>query len=262
MGCGELRPPGHRAEQPDPLLTGPRPTRNGAARPSTHRRRIRGDRARQCGVHRKLPRGNGRADEISVGHGYGGRVEQIRQALSPNDGLVAYGASHGSQYGQAYLERYGEHIKALVLDGVVDHSIDLPTFITRNTLAVQDAFERFGQWCNREGACALHGQNVGSVFDAVVTAAPATRMLVPQFLAVGRDPEFGWPTIAKMLAEVPAGNTSKVDELAGTSAAFMNMASDDPFAWRFWDATPVAHGTAGVGDALGGLLRLAIRHTD
>jgi pimeloyl-ACP methyl ester carboxylesterase len=218
-------------------------------------------------------------------------VEQIRQALSPNDGLVAYGASHGSQYGQAYLERYGEHIKSLVLDGVVDHSIDLPTFITRNTLAVQDAFERFGQWCNREGACALHGQNVGSVFDAVVTAAPATRMLVPQFLAVGRDPEFGWPTIAKMLAEVPAGNTSKVDELAGTSAAFMTMASDDPwlragknalipgvlcadwrpqqdyaaftaaaealtrqaprFAWRFWDATPVAHGTAGVGDCVG-----------
>ena len=79
-------------------------------------------------------------------------VEQIRQALSPNDGLAAYGASHGSQYGQAYLEHYGEHIKALVLDGVVDHSIDLPTFITRNTLAVQDAFERFGQWCNRDGA--------------------------------------------------------------------------------------------------------------
>ena len=124
-------------------------------------------------------------------------------------------------------------------------------------------------------------------FDAVVTAAPATRMLVPQFLAVGRDPEFGWPTIAKMLAEVPAGNTSKVDELAGTSAAFMNMASDDPwlragknalipgvlcadwgpqqdyaaftaaaealtrqaprFAWRFWDATPVAHGPRAAG---------------
>jgi hypothetical protein len=34
------------------------------------------------------------------------------------------------------------------------------------------------------------------------------------------------------------------------------------FAWRFWDATPVAHGTAGSAIALGGLLRLAIRHTD
>ena len=82
-----------------------------------------------------------------------------------------------------------------------------------------------------------------------------------------------------------------MDELAGTSAAFMTMASDDPwlragknalipgvlcadwgpqrdyaaftaaaeavtrqaprFAWRVWDATPVAHGTAGVGDCVG-----------
>src|SRR6202035_4971313 len=67
-------------------------------------------------------------------------VERIRQALSPNDGLVAYGASHGSQYGRAYLELYGEHVKALVLDGVVDHSIVLPTFITRNTLVCSAAY--------------------------------------------------------------------------------------------------------------------------
>jgi hypothetical protein len=99
-----------------------------------------------------------------------------------------------------------------------------------------------------------------------------------------------------------AGNTSKMDELAGTSAAFMTMASDDPwlragknalipgvlcadwgpqrdyaaftaaaeavtrqtprFAWRFWDATPVATARPGSAIALGGLLRLAIRHTD
>jgi len=209
----------------------------------------------------------------------------------PNDGLVAYGASHGSQYGRAYLELYGEHVKALVLDGVVDHSIDLPTFITRNTLAVQDAFERFGRWCDRDSACALHGQDVGTVFDAVVTAVPATRMLVPQFLATGPDPEFGWPAIAQMLSELQAGNTSKLDELSGASTAFMTMASEDPwlragknglfrgvlcadwgpqrdyaaftaaaeavarqaprFAWRFWDATPIAHGTAGVGDCVG-----------
>ncbi len=218
-------------------------------------------------------------------------IEQIRQALTPKDGLVAYGASHGSLYGQAYLERYGDHIKALALDGVVDHGIDLPTFITRNTLAVQEAFERLGEWCDRDSACALHGQDVGSVFDAVVAMAPATRMLVPQFLAGGRDPQFGWPAIAQMLAEVRAGNSAKVDEFARASAAFMTMASDDPwlragknalipgvlcadwgpqrdyaafaaaaeavtrqaprFAWRFWDATPVAHGTAGVGDCVG-----------
>src|SRR5262249_30650836 len=138
---------------------------------------------------------------------------------------------------------------------------------------------------------ALHGQDVGSAFDTVVRIAPATRMLVPQFLAGGRDPEFGWPAIAQMLAEARADNAAKMDEFARASAAFMTMASDDPslragrnalipglrgadggpqgdyaalaagaeavarrpprFAGRFWDATRVAHGTAGVGDCVG-----------
>src|SRR6266496_718524 len=53
-------------------------------------------------------------------------------------------------------------------------------------------------------------------------------MLVPQFLATGPDPKLGWPAIAQLLAEVRAGNTAKLDELARTSAAFMTMASDDP----------------------------------
>ena len=55
-------------------------------------------------------------------------IERIRQALTPRrSGLVAYAGSYGTVYGAAYLERYGDHIKALVLDAVVDHSVDLPT---------------------------------------------------------------------------------------------------------------------------------------
>ena len=94
-----------------------------------------------------------------------------------------------------------------------------------------------------------------------------------------------------MIAQVRTGNTSKLDELAGASSAVMTMSSNDHwlragksglfsgvlcadwgpqrdyqallatsvelmrraprFAWRFWDATPIAHGTAGVGDCLG-----------
>ena len=77
-------------------------------------------------------------------------IERIRQALSPNDGLVAYAGSYGTVYGAAYLERYGDHVKALVLDAVVDHSIDLATMVTRNILSVADAFDRFAQWCGRD----------------------------------------------------------------------------------------------------------------
>ena len=52
-------------------------------------------------------------------------IERIRQALGQDDGLVAYGGSYGTLYATAYLEQYGDRVKALVLDGVVDHSIDL-----------------------------------------------------------------------------------------------------------------------------------------
>jgi pimeloyl-ACP methyl ester carboxylesterase len=214
-------------------------------------------------------------------------IERIRQALSPNDGLVGHGASYGTAYGAAYLERYGDHVQALVLDAVLDHSIDMATELaTRQLPAIQDAFDRMAQWCGEDSSCALHGQDVGAAFDAAVAAAPAVRPLVPQFLAAGRD---GWSLITRMLAEVIAGDTSTLDELirltslagqdqdpqvrAGRDGMFRavhcgdNGPEDDyaallatgeavalkapRFAWRFWDATPVAHGTVGIGVCVG-----------
>jgi pimeloyl-ACP methyl ester carboxylesterase len=216
-------------------------------------------------------------------------VERIRQALTPNTGLVAYGGSYGTAYGQAYLERYPDRVKALVLDAVVDHSVDLPTFVSRNVLAAGDAFDRFTQWCKHDAACALHGQNVGLVFDAVVAKAPVTRTLVSQLLAAGPDPNVGWPAIATMLAEVNDGKSEALKAM--TTTASLASSSEDPyaragknglfagvicsdygpqsdydtlltagnsvalqaprFAWKFWDSTPLAHATAGVGDCAG-----------
>ena len=216
-------------------------------------------------------------------------VERIRQALTPNTGLVAYGGSYGTAYGQAYLERYPERVKALVLDAVVDHSVDLPTFVSRNVLAASDAFDRFTQWCKGDAACALHGQNVGGVFDAVVAKAPVARTLVSQLLAAGPDPNVGWPAIATMLAQVNGGKSEALKAM--TATASLASSSEDPharagknglfagvlcsdygpqrdydalltagnsvallaprFAWKFWDSTPLAHATAGVGDCAG-----------
>jgi pimeloyl-ACP methyl ester carboxylesterase len=215
-------------------------------------------------------------------------IERIRQALSP-DGLVAYAGSYGTVYGAAYLERYGDHVRALVLDAVVDHSIDLATMVARNILSVADAFDRFAQWCGRDRSCALHDQDLGNTFDAVAVAVPVTRTLVPQLLSAGSDPNLGWPAIAKMLAELSRGDTSTLDKL--TKAASIGSSAADPwvdagesglsagvqcsdfgtqhdyaallaagvavarrtprFAWRFWDAAPAAHSATGVGDCVG-----------
>ena len=216
-------------------------------------------------------------------------VERIRQALTPNDGLVAYAGSYGTVYGAAYLERYGDHIRALVLDAVVDHSIDLATMVTRNILSVADAFDRFAQWCGRDTACALHDQDLGNTFDTVAATTPVIRTLVPQLLSAGADPHLGWPAIAQMLAELSRGDTSTLDKL--TKAASIGGSVADPwvaagesglpagvqcadfgpqrdyaallaagaavarrvprFAWRFWDAAPAAHSATGVGDCVG-----------
>ena len=216
-------------------------------------------------------------------------IEQIRQALGEEEGLTAYAGSYGTAYGAAYLERYGEHVKALVLDGVVDHSVDMPTFITRNVLAAQDAFDRFAQWCEQDAACALHGSDAGAVFDEVIAIAPVTRNLVPQLLAAGSDPATGWPVVAQMLADVRSGDTATLEAL--TNVAALASTAADPwvvagknglfpgvlcasfgpqndyealrvagdavaqqaprFAWKFWDANPLAHGTAGIGDCVG-----------
>ncbi len=216
-------------------------------------------------------------------------VEQIRRALTPNDGLVAYGGSYGSAYGQAYLERYPEHVKALVLDGVLDHSIDFPTFVTRNVRSVDDEFDRMVRWCRSSTSCALHEAGVGPAYDDLARAHPELIPVVSQLLAAGSDPGFGWPALAKMLAAAKAGDTSGFEEMrkatlialvgadppvaAGKSGLFSGvicsdygpqtdydslvtagraMANETPrFAWKFWDYTPILRASAGVGDCVG-----------
>jgi pimeloyl-ACP methyl ester carboxylesterase len=215
-------------------------------------------------------------------------IEAIRKALTPNAGLVAYAGSYGTEYAQAYLERYGQHVQALVLDAVVDHSVDLPTFMTRTVLSVNDTFEQFAIWCRSDAACALHNKSVGAVYDAAVAKVPETRKVASQLLAVGLDPEFGWPAIAKMLADVDAGQTDALKAL--TATASIASRAEDPriragknglfpgvicsdygpqtdyaqlvaegnaiaklaprFAWKFWDAAPIPHATVGVGDCV------------
>lgn len=216
-------------------------------------------------------------------------VEQIRRALTPNEGLVSYAGSYGSAYGQAYLQRYPTHVKAMVLDGVVDHSIDFPTFVARNVRSVDDEFDRMVRWCRSSSSCALHGSDVGAVYDEVASAHADLIPVISQLLAAGSDPGFGWPTLAQMLAAAKSGDLSGFEEihkatsisggagdphvLAGKSGLFSGVICADygpqtdfgllvargravsgeapRFAWKFWDYTPNLRASVGVGDCVG-----------
>jgi pimeloyl-ACP methyl ester carboxylesterase len=146
-------------------------------------------------------------------------IEQIRQALGQDDGLVAYSGSYGTLYAQAYLEEYGDHVKALVLDGVVDHSVDLSTYGARWAMATEDAFDRFAQWCDEESSCALHGQDVAAVFATVVAGHPEMQAEVRARLSAGRLPGLGWPVIAERLADMARNAPAASPEPAATPAS-------------------------------------------
>lgn len=155
-----------------------------------------------------------------------GTAGDIDLALTPSEGLLAYSVSYGTGYAGAYLERYGDHVKALVLDGVYDHSADMPTDLTRHILSVQEGFDRFGRWCASDPSCALHGEDLGKVFDAAIAKAPPVRTIVPQLLVLGRDPKMGWPALALMLDQVRAGDAKTLETLTG--AASTASTAEDP----------------------------------
>jgi pimeloyl-ACP methyl ester carboxylesterase len=134
-------------------------------------------------------------------------IEQIRRALGQDDGLVAYAGSYGTLYATAYLEQYGDHVKALVIDGVVDHSLDLAPYGVRWVQSTEDAFFRFEQWCAEDPSCALHGQDVAAVFDTVAATHPEVRPMVRARLSAGRTPDLGWPVIAEMLDALARGES-------------------------------------------------------
>ena len=216
-------------------------------------------------------------------------IERIRQALTPKEGIVSYAASYGSEYGAAYLETYPQNVKALVLDAVMDHTIEYGPFLARNVLSVQDSFERMEHWCAQETKCPLHGKDLGAALDAAIAREPRMRTLVPQMLAGGDEPGFGWPMVTQMLAEVAGGGESKtMQDIAAALALSTNedawlrvgkdglfrgvicsdygpqrdyaqlkpfgdmLAKAAPrFVWKFWDSSPMAHASAGIGVCVG-----------
>jgi pimeloyl-ACP methyl ester carboxylesterase len=178
-------------------------------------------------------------------------IELIRLAL--DDGkLNLLGQSYGTQIGEQYAELFPQNINRMVIDGIVDHSqaeptaldieVSLPVLLYLRigmlTCNQQQAFEstlgKFFEWCSTSTDCALHGQDVVAVFDAVVDRAVTTPIPAPGclptsdtpcradvtadellqsaqgFLHVQNASAFGagWATFSKAIAEAADGNAT------------------------------------------------------
>ena len=68
-----------------------------------------------------------------------------------------HGGSYGTLLGGQYAETYPRHVRAMVLESVIDHSV--PTtrdFLHAEAATAQDSFQEFVKWCQRATDCALH----------------------------------------------------------------------------------------------------------
>jgi pimeloyl-ACP methyl ester carboxylesterase len=117
----------------------------------------------------------GHLDTVSVAHD----MEALRRALG--DGKLNFlGLSYGAEIGTLYAERYPKRIRAMALDGILDHSISTPALFADDTVAYEDTFNRFVAWCALSADCVLHGRDVAGLFDRLARQADQQPIAVPE----------------------------------------------------------------------------------
>lgn len=104
------------------------------------------------------------ADSVAVADD----IDDIRVALGESE-IAFFGNSYATVFAQAYAARHGEHLSALYLDSVVDHSrVDAVS----PALASDALLTRFRDRCQELPDCAPQGEDVLALWDSMVAAAP------------------------------------------------------------------------------------------
>ncbi|MDP4501809.1 alpha/beta fold hydrolase [Nonomuraea turcica] len=97
-------------------------------------------------------------------------MDAIRAALG-EDKLTSYGVSYGTLAQQMYAELFPNRVRAMVLDGNMDHSLNVKAFQVTDAAAVQDSFDEFVAWCDRDTDCVLHGRDVRALWKGLLKKA-------------------------------------------------------------------------------------------
>ncbi|CAA0128108.1 Carboxylesterase B [Mycolicibacterium vanbaalenii] len=81
-------------------------------------------------------------------------MDVVRAALGEEQ-INYLGFSYGTQLGAAYAERYPDRVRAMVLDGAVDPSLDPITESINQLGSFQRAFDRYATDCAKSAGCPL-----------------------------------------------------------------------------------------------------------
>ncbi len=152
-------------------------------------------------------------------------MDEVRQAMGDR-ALNYLGFSYGTALGQAYLGLFPTRVRAMVLDGVVDLSLDGPALAEQQADGFQLALTHFADDCTRQGSscpvapdplAVLHRVEA-SVERAPLPSASADRPAGPGeldlALADALYSRSSWPKLARALAQADGGDGSGLVDLA------------------------------------------------
>jgi pimeloyl-ACP methyl ester carboxylesterase len=104
-------------------------------------------------------------------------IEAVRGALGEPE-LSLIGSSYGGVPAVAYARLFPDRVRAVLLDGAGYHAA--PSEIDRvGYQNLEESFGRFVDWCAATSECALHGEDVPALWQAVITAADQNPVPVP-----------------------------------------------------------------------------------
>ncbi|HEX5094984.1 MAG TPA: alpha/beta hydrolase, partial [Acidimicrobiia bacterium] len=82
-------------------------------------------------------------------------IDELRAALGDNK-LTFLGYSYGSYLGAKYAATYPDHVRALVLDGAVDPSLDSKQQQVEQAAGFEGVLNGFLKWCAKNSSCDFH----------------------------------------------------------------------------------------------------------
>ena len=162
-------------------------------------------------------------------------LEALRRALGDTH-LTFFGFSYGTYIAERYLQWFPTTVRAMVLDGVVDPTMDLAQLLEGQTAALDAALGRILDSCDASAGCELG--DASATYDGVrdsleagpMNAPVAGRKIGPADLAAAATyatyDQGGWNEFLDALAQAKLGDG---DGLARMTDAFRDNAGFTPY---------------------------------
>ena len=144
-------------------------------------------------------------------------MDRLRQALG-DTGLTYMGQSYGTLLGLTYAALFPTHIRAMVLDSVIDPALSFNQITTGQAAGFEGVLNAFFTWCAASPDCAWHtGSDPAATLQALLTAAATGPAPAGGGSAVGVGQLYDalledlysqsdWPQLGQALADDTTGN--------------------------------------------------------